>query len=199
MKKVLFFFALVIVFSFLIGCNSQSSNEQNPTPSLTPAPSISPTVTSTIVPFSELDLEELVITEGDLPSNLEGGQIMASHSEYALDVPSPDYFFNRNIVQQSTGNPRGFVEVLVYEDLSKLEDAYNSIIDYMVREEDSVEDFDIGDYGKVGYLSYIGQRASVVFVRCNAIVAIRLNTVGKNEVISYGVRLDERLQPLVCR
>ena len=202
MKKIFYF---VILSLLLVSCSSEPQQITTQVPTIIPTtiPTVPPTITqtsepsptSTLIPFSELNLRSIVIKGGDLPAGFEPSQIETNLSSLAEGVPEPDYFFYQKI---STGNQNGGgVNVMVYEDISELGLAYDVLTSQIPG---SLIDVKIGEYGEMGTMTIRGMDMStIVFARCNAVVWIQIFTLDKGGVISYANQLDKRLEEFVCR
>ena len=170
-------------------------------------PGVTPTVVATItvepiltptetpIPISELDLDEILIVDGDLPPSFEASQIRNKLGDISNDAPEPDNFFSRSISRNNTFG--GIVDVLLYEDISKVTDAYKISVEQMPGNGEIVE---VGEIGEAKSNSYLVNTASIAFTRCNAVVVIQLQgTSNVDDVISFAVRLDKRLKNIVCQ
>jgi hypothetical protein len=198
MKEIFYF---VIMSLLIVSCSSEPQQITTQAPTIIPTvpPTITqtsePTPTSTFIPFSELDLSSNVIEVGDLPTGFEPSQIKTNLSNLFEGVPEPDYFFSQAI---SKGNQNGGgVDVLVYEDISELDLAY-AVLSSIIP--GSLIDVKIGENGEMGTMTFRGiDTATIVFIRCNAVVWIQIFTLDEEGVISYANQLDKRLEEFVCR
>jgi hypothetical protein len=198
MKNIFYF---VIISLLFVSCSSEPQQITTQAPTI--IPTVIPTITqtsestptSTLIPFSELDLRPIVIVGGDLPAGFQPSQIETNLYKLAEGVPEPDNIFSQAI---SKGNQNGGgVDVLVYEDISELDLAYDLLTSKIPG---SLIDIKIGEYGEMGKMSFRGiDTSTVVFVRCNAVVWIQIFTLDEEGVISYANQLDKRLEEFFCR
>jgi hypothetical protein len=156
--------------------------------------------TSTLIPFSSLDLETILMEEGDLPAGYSGGQPINFLPDYFFtqyDAPVPDYNIYQDV--EFNGGTGGFVGVFVYENQQEVEFAYQKLL----QPQDSTSLNNVGDKAKVStgpvYLpdfKYI----EVMVIQCHALIVIEISETDQEElVINYTERLIKRLIPLVCR
>jgi hypothetical protein len=151
--------------------------------------------TATQVPFSALNLESMLIINGDLPAGYEASQVRSKLSDLSKSAPTPEYFISQSLTHN--GNYGGGIDVLVYDDASKAQTAYR-VIDNNVPGD--LKNIEIGEGGQVASTSFIVSTVSLLFVRCHAAVSIQfMETTQEDDAISYAKRLDERLKPIVCR
>jgi len=192
MKKSIFFIWLALLV--LTACGpSDIEIQANVQASIAQTQAAMPTATQ--IPFSALNLESVLITNGDLPVGYEAAQFRSKLSDLSKASPAPDYFISQSI--SYNGNFGGIVDVLVYEDVKKVQSAYQIIGNNMPGDSTNIE---IGDGGQVASTSLIMSTVSLSFIRCNAVVSVQfMGTTQKDDVISYAKRLDERLKPFVCR
>lgn len=156
--------------------------------------------TFTLVPLSEMNLEEILLEDGDLPIGFAGTQIGYTTTDITKHVPSADYFVKQEFSYNNSMG--GGVEVLLYEDMGKTTNAYQSILDNMIMS--NAEDAGIGEksvassYAELAILNI--EIADLAFIHCHAVVHIQfIGSANKDDIVAYGQRLDRRLQPLVCR
>lgn len=183
-----------------------------PTPKPTNTPK--PTPTATPIPLSEIDLESLLIRNGDLPADLSGGQVLGSLTEMYENLPSADNTIQRELAQN--GEAVGFVTVLLYESRGDANAAHEDIVSGFgepVDEEglkSTIETLsDIGEQAEVvtiemdmnvGGVSIKRTMMDLTFLRCHAVAHIRMNNISSPSGIeSYAKRLDERLALVACR
>jgi hypothetical protein len=141
----------------------------------------------------------LLIQPGDLPAGYDGAQVRDIAPEMFREIPKAA----NTIYQQFEKNDHvaGGVTVFLFDSQSDIEKALQIILDGM----GSTQDFSgIGEKAKLLSLSTAAQGvkiqiAELVFIRCNAVVHIRMaNGVTESDITSYAKRLDNRLKTLVC-
>ena len=151
--------------------------------------------TATLIPFSALDLESILITSGDLPAGYEAAQIRSELSGFSKAAPTPDYYISQSFSYK--GRMGGLIEILVYDDISNLQAAYKLTLNNLPGELNNVE---IGEGGEASALFFPVEAASLSFFHCHAVVVIQfMETSVYADAVSYGKRLDERITPIVCR
>lgn len=151
--------------------------------------------TPTAVPLEDLDIESVLVKDGDLPENLERDQVKSSlpDSLKAL-VPAP----NRVVRQEFTSGifRSDGTTIMLYESLDDLQKAYPVVVD-LVFESAGGESAGIGEQSAIEGV----QSPKIIFVRCHALVWVGLFT-GADDVrdmaLEYAKRLDKRLAELVC-
>ena len=208
---------IIVCFAILI-LISCSPNSTEPTLTLTntPQPSNTPTETptqmptQTPVPLADLNFEQIMIQEGDLPAGYSGAQIRDRVPEMFDSLPEPQNEAYQQIAHKDEA--AGGVSIILYDSHEDLKAAYNEIVDGMKFEEDSesidVETIALDEVGEQATAcsvetSVLGQTfesLDLVFLRCQAIAHIRMtDTTNLDYGLSYAQRLDERLQPMVCQ
>ena len=204
---------LIIGLIVLSACDSISSEAkvqtaiaqtQNAAPLITPsqtlAPIPTPTFTLTPVLLSELEIEPLLIQQGDLPAGFSGAQVSKFPPEMFNNLPEAE----NEIYQQfeKGGEPAGGVAVFLYGSEDKLELAYNTLVEGFT--EDKIIINDVGEKAEYDYLYFdmlgvITENSDLSFIRCNALVHIRMSNEEQRPILSYAQRLDERLTQVICR
>lgn len=198
MKPKFFLEIVVVLLSALlvVGCQSSSATPLAPTVVPTVAPTLTPTVTP--IPFSELNLEDMLVRPGDLPPGIKGSQIR-SHAPAMFDgIVQPDYEVYQLFEQN--GQQVGGVAVFVYEDMNKVKEAYEFILRGMGGKQ-RTEQASLGDESAVVtmVLPFSGERMTdLVWRHCHSVVQVRMGD-SPDAAIAYGERLMERLSKLVCR
>jgi len=197
------FIFTVLVATILTACNNPLSA---PTPTPTPMP------TATLIPFSALQLDELIIQPNDLPAGVSGAQI--SHHEKcdsAAGNKCAEYYINQDLAFED--NQHGQVEIWIYEERQYVSARYNVQLDIFKAECEKAEKQcypgdpkpipDLGESARmIDVYNFIGADSfSIVFTRCNAVVLVNIRGVANDPdgVITYAQRLDERLTSIVCR
>ena len=192
MKKTILVFALAI-FMFAACGPSDAEIQAKVQASIAQTQAAIPT--ATLIPFSALDLESILITSGDLPAGYEAAQIRNKLSDFSKAVPAPDYFISQSL--SYNGNIGGLVEVLVYDDISNVQTAYKIAVNNLPGDKTNLK---IGEGGQVASTYFIMSTASLAFIRCHAVVSMQfMGTTNTDDAISYAMRLDERLTSMVCR
>ena len=196
--------SLLLIVSFIVSC----------IPSPTPNPTLNPSLvlipTPSLIPLLEIDLEPILIQDGDLPPGYYEAQVR--------EVPNDSYkwIINKglNNIQQYIGlndDIGGSVTIYLYEDTIALNTAY---------EQQSDSFGELSDSPKPGYqtsyLDGIGEKAkyltfdeksygdefdqtALVFKRCHALVDISFyQTYNLDYIVSYSKRIDRRISDLVC-
>ena len=124
MKHILLF---ILVF-ILVACNpSESAIQTAVAQTLAALPTSTVIPTATVVPLNELDIESILIIEGDLPPGFEAAQIRSTFFDLSKDLPTPDLFASKSF--SHNGRTGGAVEVLLFEDVNKIYSTYKDIVD----------------------------------------------------------------------
>jgi hypothetical protein len=195
-QKLLF---SAIIFSFLFSC----------TPGIPPIPTITPT--NTIIPFSQLQLDNLLIQPNDLPAGVTGAQISNNEERSSIVPVSADYYIQQELAYEN--NKRGEVMVWIYEDITNTQKRYSDRINALKAEcgktkgqchpGDPKSISDVGEGGKlIDVYNFIGPDGfTLVFQRCNAVIEINMVAIisEPDGLITYAQRLEKRLKPIVCR
>lgn len=153
--------------------------------------------TATPIPLSSIELRPYLYQEGDLPANLEPGQIRDFAPEMFDRMPKAD----KEIYMQfsSGGDSAGGVSVFLYEDQNKREGAYSFIVGGMGDSASPVAG--IGEKA-IGLSMSLGglDIAEVVLQKCALVIHVRMTrTTNLDDATSYAQQLEKRLSPVVCR
>jgi len=166
-------------------------------PEPTATPTVVPTAapTETPVPLGDINLEPLLIQPGDLPPGYTASQIRMDFPEFLRDAPEPQGFL-RQLIDGRSGIG-GSVQVLLYDSLQDVDAALLLVAD-------TIPDPEVSDgYGEKCYISSTSiavRTASFAFSRCHAVVlGTFIGTSSIGAATSYAMRLDARLEPVVCR
>lgn len=170
---------------------------QTPTPEPTPTPAPTPT----LVPLSKIDLEPILIQPGDLPAGYTGAQVRKMAPEMFEELPPYEAVFYQQFEHE--GDVAGGVTVFAFNEPKRLDLAYKKILSGFG--EDSRTTTGLGD--RASYVSHSTSLLGIdfkfidlAFSRCSYIAHVRFtDTDNLTEAKSYAVRLQERLDPLLCR
>jgi len=172
-----------------------------PIPGSTPA--ASPLPTPTFVPMSQIDLEPVLVIDGDLPEDLVPDIIVRENAVGSADeLDRADAVFTQYFLLE--GGEGGGVSVFLFESLDDVQAAFGKVSTFMntplvyflVGEQARIENFFIPLVADVPPI----QGSRLIFSRCHALGVIQFPRADDGEAMEkYGQRLDERLQPLVCR
>ena len=159
------------------------------------------TRSETPVPLSDIDLEGILLLDGDLPTSFVGQQIMSDVTSYFTELPEPSQFVQQEF--RANGIESRGVVVILYEDREFIEDAFNKLQEKTKREHDDAVEIPIEGIGEraIATESNYGFSLYLVFVRCRAVVYIQLHSgdkVGIEVLKNYAKRLDKRINQLVC-
>jgi hypothetical protein len=132
-----------------------------------------------------LNLEDVLIQDGDLPAGMTAGQITDGSTG---DTTSANGFVSR---AERRIAPDGSVTVLVYEDGAALQRDFERVLPGVTA--DGMPNTDVGTRA-------VTRGNIVMFVRCHALVIIRFAVSRQmlDQAMGYAKRLDSRLTPLVC-
>jgi hypothetical protein len=145
------------------------------------------TITPTPLSLDDLDLEPLLIQSGDLPSGFSGAQVLQDAPGMFRDIPPTENVIYQRF--QKNGETIGGVTVFLYGDDETRGAAYDLVVDGFA---DPVEE--ISNVGEIAD----GSLFDLAFIRCNALVHVRMVGAGLDEVAAYATRLDSRLTDVVC-
>ena len=159
-----------------------------------PAAAPATTAAQAAVPLADIDLAPLLIQSGDLPAGLSGAQVKDTVPPGLNAVPTPAKAIDQRF--QANGNTAGGVVVLLYEASADVETAFRLAVG---EGKNSQPQYSVGDAARVWLPSDVVTRARVAFTRCHAYVDISIRQASVDEVTAYAKRLDQRLQPLICR
>lgn len=148
----------------------------------------------TKVPLAEVDLEPLLILQGDLPPGVSASQVRSSPPAMFDGLPQP----TRQIYQafEKKGDQSGGVAVLLYEDIGLAEEAYAFVLAKM----GETEEVDLGDRSAFATIPLYGTDEIVtdlLWLRCNSVVHVRITSEATGAT-AYGERLNRRLESVVC-
>ncbi|OGO33242.1 MAG: hypothetical protein A2Z16_00735 [Chloroflexi bacterium RBG_16_54_18] len=153
----------------------------------------------TEIPLADLDLEPLLLEDGDLPADFKGSTIRHTIEEAPFSELPPAA---QAIVQEIDGynqDTSNFVYVLLYEDFDDLQEAFEQLVTKSFKFNEEAEPIDgIGEqaqFEKDEFAFHYIPYEKVAFTRCNALVYIETST----DSLNYARRLDARLKETVCR
>ncbi len=135
--------------------------------------------------LKDLNLESILIQDGDLPASMIAGQITDGSGG---DTIGASGFVKR--VERAI-EPDGVVTVLLYDDDTALQRDFKAVLPGVTA--DGLPSTEVGAQAMT--------RGNIVlFVRCHALVAVRMAITPQvaQQTLGYAKRLDQRLQPLVC-
>jgi hypothetical protein len=211
MKKI-----LIILTLFLVSCQPSTEaiekailETQAALPTVTLFPTASIELSPTPLPLMDIDLSDVIIISGDLPSGYSSGQIRTEPPEMFKNVNKFENVINQQFEQN--GKHAGGTTIFLIEDMKDLEEAYKNISSEF-GEEMKTENIS----AEINYLDMIGEQAKysivktsllgiktenidLVFTRCQSVTHIRMsNTSDLENVISYAKRLEKRLSEIIC-
>ena len=170
----------------------------------------------TAATVSEIDLPSFLKGLIDLPPHLSVGSITRAITPLEFSGFDPDNYVYHEILWD--GSESGEVVLFIYESRDQARVIYSTIVDRF--EESETENGGISlkiatqpitELGEEGMSQVVSMgistsrslpavRVDVAFVRCSAVVDIRLNAPPDLDVaIAYARRLDQGLALLVCR
>lgn len=195
MKKV--YFIIILIAPLVIACSpSQEETQATAQASIAQTQIAMPTSTPTVIPFSSLNLESILIVEGDLPAGYSGGRYLTDPGVKPTNKKPPDYFIGRTL--ERNNHTSGVTGIIVYDDSATVKDLYQVSVQNALGKDYSK--IDVGDMGVINSQHGPLDTVVIVFVRCNAVAVIQL--VGTSDITAlktYATRLDHRIQPFVCR
>lgn len=211
MNKLITYTLIAVVF--LSACTPSTESVQTAIAETQKAVQAQSTSTPlpTQIPFSALQLDNLVIQPNDLPAGVSGAQISNYEdcNSSAGDICA-EYFFNQDLEFQN--QKRGEIIIWVYEDKQYVNARYKMILDSFTKEcqktegqcypEDPKTIPNLGDESiMIDVYNYIGADIfHIGFTRCNAVVYVKIGQVANDpdSLITYARRLDDRLKSIIC-
>ena len=174
----------------------------------TPAPTAAPTLlppTSTLLPppptqtpfpWSQVDLDSVLIAAGDMPGGLLGTFMQKG-------TPPGDMFDGLPISENTAtryfekAQSSAFAVVFLYPDETNIQMAYDKFLDKLGS--DAKELSDIGNEASSVVTEGDFKFADLVFIRCHSVVFIRITGYAdKDDIEVYAKNLDAMLAEVVC-
>jgi hypothetical protein len=153
---------------------------------------VAPPAVPTRVPLRAVNLEPVLIQDGDLPSGLSPAQVFDAPPPAFKDYPAATKAAYQRF--QRAGDTAGGVTVLLYEQAADLANAAAQAVPTK-KDYQSVEG--VGERAALFVPELLTVR-QIGFVRCQAVVNVVMDQVEPDELIAYAKRLDRRLQGMVC-
>lgn len=168
--------------------SSYSPKEPVPDFVVSSSSSVSGSAESSTPPkLSKLNLNSILIQQGDLPAGFSGDQILYSAPGMYKKLPVADNTIFQQIAKM--GESYGSVAVFLFEDKEKITSAYNQIVT------DMLGTHPVKGIGEKAYVS--GNLDNIAFVRLNAVVHIHAYLPSDADIPAYAARLDSRLEKLL--
>ena len=162
------------------------------------------TAKPTSIPLSEVDLESILIQDGDLPSSFTLEQITYRPSVdiSAINMPVAEQIIHREFLSEGLRNEG--VTIWLFQDDVSLDESFNNLLSSYPMNKGEETPLDVGEKNILrvekteGVLSIFSSR--IAFTRCGALVYIDMfNTRDITDVVTtYSQRLDRRLSSLIC-
>jgi len=144
------------------------------------------------------ELDPILVQEGDLYPGVTAGDVVEMNASIFGDLNLPESQKARFQFFESDEEFRGGVAVFLYDSKKDVREAYD-LLRYAMGD-DALRPSDLGEGAALlvvseGDSNYV----EVVFIRCNAVVDIRLTEVEHPEALeTHAKNLDARLQALLC-
>lgn len=139
------------------------------------------------VPGRSVDLEPLLVQQGDLPAGLTAGQVSDGSSGPGK---ATDFTFR---IKRDIEPGGGYVSVIRFDDETALMRNFKELLRGV-----TVDGHPIPDLGEMAQ----ARGNILLFTRCKALVAIQLALPApgnlEEKVVNYGKRLDKRLKDALC-
>ncbi len=152
------------------------------------------------VPLAEVELEPLLTQPCDLPSGLAASQIRDEAPAMFTAVPEPQKAVHQQF--ERNGETQGGVTVLLYDTPEDVDEAYNLVAQGMPATRAYIPGVGAAAVGgnlKVNRRSVQFESVELVFVRCHAVVHVRITGTHRlDDASAYAKRLDKQLQEKVC-
>jgi hypothetical protein len=163
----------------------------------------------TPIPYSVLELDDLMVPSTGLPAGFTGAQI--SNLEEQSNLPPADYYIQQELSYDNKNN--GKIQVWVYEDientLSRFEYEINLLNLECAKTESMCDPKDVIAVSNIGQAAHIisvvnnlGPKIHfLVFRLCNGVVKVYFGPFSDDtkEIITFAKRLNLRLTPVLCR
>lgn len=147
----------------------------------------------------DLELAGLLLQDGDLPVDFQGGAVQEHVDEAPFDqLPAPALAFSQKIkgLNQDTSNA---VFVLLYDDPAQVRAAFEALVNNSFKFDHSATLLeDIGEaaaFQREELAFHYVPFEKIAFTRCHALVYIETSA----DTQGYARRLDGRLQDALCQ
>jgi hypothetical protein len=206
----------IVIIALFSGCAPSEAAIQRAiyeTQTALPAPTntstISPTPTPTLIPYSDIVVDDLLFADGDLPPTFSPGQItyeLPNHVPLNI-IPQPDKV-TRIMIHHNNNIGFGEAIILLYESLTELEEAYQKVTtrfyNHPIMWGETSEGFDVGEKSIVtekGDLPFNSKLTNLLSIRCHAIIYVTFlsTNASKEMTTAYATRIDQRISEVVCR
>jgi hypothetical protein len=158
--------------------------------------------TPTLIPMSQIDLEAILVIDGDLPEDIVPDIVTRENAVgSAAELDRADAVFTQYFLLN--GGEGGGVSVFLFDSLDYVGAAFEKVSAFMTA---PIVYDQVGEQARIEYFflpvitdvpSIEGSR--LIFTRCHALAVIQFPRAADVEAIGkYGLRLDGRLQMLVC-
>jgi len=166
-----------------------------------PSPEPTSTAAPTRIPLSEIDLEPLLFQPGDLGSDFKIQQIKDTAALKVDGLPTAEQIVSVGFLNGKLASDG--VTVWLFksiDDVPKSADIVRHKIDPAPQPSNNIgEEAWSSENVNSGPIMPGSIGASVVFVRCNALVYVQLFSYEHlDSVETYARRLDKRLKPVIC-
>lgn len=142
-----------------------------------------------------VDLESLLIQDGDLPAGINAAQVKDTPPGMFTGLPRAVKAIDQRF--QASGGNAGGVTVLLYDTTADRDTAYDSLVKGMGNGTKPYNG--VGERATTLALSIVIDSVDVAFVRCHAVAYIRMSdTKQVDNATAYAARLDSRLRQVVC-
>jgi hypothetical protein len=177
------------------------------------------TPTSTLIPFSSLQLDNLIVQPNDLPSGFSGSQISNQSLVLTDNSSTADYYIQQELTYDNQN--LGEIQIWVYEDQSQVafwNDQKVRQLNDLCAPTDQLPSLCLNGVIKVPnvgeganmiqYISLnpligmpdIGNTYTLMFFRCHALISIQMQGHNLDDnIVAYANRLDGRLKSSICR
>jgi hypothetical protein len=156
---------------------------------------------ATPVPLSKIQLDTIIVQEGDLPAGFSGAEIRDTVPSIFSGLPATQKAAYQQL--KHNGNLAGGITIFLYDSQEDIDSTYDLLAGDMG--ENATPSSEVGEKAttlstSVEVQAVTTEMVEVTFARCSAVVHIRMmETHDVNAVITYAKALDTRLEALVCR
>lgn len=168
-------------------------------PTETPAPTETSTPTETPkptqIPLSSIDLESIVLRDGELPEHLQRDffvEGLDAQNVLLGELPEGEQIVTQKFYNSERDSGGGAAIIFLYDDLTLVQNAF----DHAAGNLDFLNfDADVGEQSKA---ENNPPQWHLTFTRCHAFVYIFMIDGREFDIVSYAEALDTRLAESVC-
>jgi hypothetical protein len=171
---------------------------QSTTTTTQPTEIIQPSPTATRIPLNEIDLKQILVPSAEMPNGYIGSKTQDTLPN--LDVPKP-----LSLIWQQLETEKdivGGIRIYLYESKFDVQKAYETETESFLRIDPDSSIADVGDMAAMVSFHAMGGTDTtndLAFIRCMAVVSIRMINAPRDVIIQYAQSIDQRIQNIICR